>query len=225
MKSKLSNRIQIALVIVFLCSLFVEMFSNVYYCYDVYYKISEMNFYDKALNDYADYGVIWGSIIIIACIVMFYMCIAANFKFKNKNSPKLFTFAEKLTVKGLFPITYLLPIVCVLCLGIYALILDGDKVHVSHIEYYYELVNSNISVPLTVLGAMISNCVFDFLNEKKHKQNTCSEQATDVTDMLSPAVNDTDELIKLKELLDMGIITQEEFDTKKTNSWFIKQKP
>ena len=112
MKTKLSNKVQLVLVIVFLLSLFIGMFSNYYYKYDVYNETIIENFYDKAFYDYADGGVIFGSIIIIACIFMIYMCVSENLRIKREEIPKLFSFSEKLIIKNQFPITYVLPIIC-----------------------------------------------------------------------------------------------------------------
>ncbi len=50
--------------------------------------------------------------------------------------------------------------------------------------------------------------VVDFI---RHKVKTSKQQATTVTNALSPA----EELKKFKDLLDVGVISQEEFDTKK----------
>ena len=212
MKTKLSNKVQLVSVIVFLLSLFIGMFSNYYYKYDVYNETITENFYDKALCDYADGGVIFGSIIIIACIFMIYMCVSENLRIKREEIPKLFSFSEKLIIKNQFPITYVLPIICVMCLGIYAILIDGDRVGVSYTEYYYECVNGSIIIPFVILGFMIFNCVFDFLDSKKKNKSVASIQATEI--QMSVTKN-ADELIKLKELLDMGVISQEDFDAKK----------
>lgn len=212
MKTKLSNKVHIISVIVFLLSLFIEMFSNYYYNFGVHYKTITENFYDKALNDYADGGVVLGSIIIIACILMIYMCVSENFRIKGKKTPKLFSFSKKLTIKNQFPITYILPVVCILCLCVYAIIIDGGKVYVSNYEYYYEYVDGSIIISFIILGFMIVNCVFDFLDSKKKKQ---SVDLKPVSEIPMPVTDNTNELIKLKELLDKGVITQEEFETKK----------
>lgn len=212
MKTKLSNKVQLVLVIVFLLSLFIGMFSNYYWKYDVYNETITENFYDNALNDYADGGIIFGSIIIIACIFMIYMCVSENLRIKREEIPKLFSFSEKLIIKNQFPITYVLPIICVMCLGIYAILIHGRRVGVSYIEYYYECVNGSIIIPFVILGFMIVNCVFDFLDSKKKNKSVASIQATEIQ---MPVTKNTDELIKLKELLDMGVISQEDFDAKK----------
>lgn len=212
MKTKLSNKVQLVLVIVFLLSLFIGMFSNYYYKYGVYNETITVNFYDNALNDYADGGIIFGSIIIIACIFMIYMCVSENLRIKREEIPKLFSFSEKLIIKNQFPITYVLPIICVMCLGIYAILTHGGRVGVSYIEYYYECVNGSIIIPFVILGFMIVNCVFDFLDSKKKNKSVASIQATEIQ---MPVTKNTDELIKLKELLDMGVISQEDFDAKK----------
>lgn len=54
--------------------------------------------------------------------------------------------------------------------------------------------------------AMISNAIQDIL-----EKNRSSQGATTIVQSVSPA----EELKKFKELLDMGVITQEEFDAKK----------
>ena len=87
-----------------------------------------------------------------------------------------------------------------------------EVVGVSNIEYYYEFVDTSIIIPLAILGGMIVNCVIDFLDSKKHNQ---SDESVQISEIPTPVINDTDEIIKLKGLLDMGIITQEEFDAKK----------
>ncbi len=217
MKNKLLNKIQRALVIIFLLSLNIDMCSNYYYLYGVYNETVTENFYDKAFSDYADFGVVFGSIIVISCILIIYICVAESYRFKNKTVPKIFSFSEKLVIKNKFPIIYFLPAVCILCLILYAILIYGDHVGVSYIEYYYEYFNGAIVIPLTILGIMIAVCVLDFLYSKKINQTAdvteVSENSAPETPV--PVVDYTDELIKLKNLLDMGAITQEEFDAKK----------
>lgn len=220
MKNKLLNTIQIILAPILLASLFIPMFARSEpQDGKVFHITNHYNFYEIASYDFVDYAIIWLTLIIISCFIILYMCKAAMHKFNEKQLPKFFALSNKLVLKDKFPITYFMPVICLLSLIIYCILYDGDTIYYSYLEYGYESVDITCLIPIGIALIMIIVSVIDFI-KVKNSTNTKVGSAENMVLNLTPALEkqkneNIEDLIKLKDLLDKGIITQEDFDAKK----------
>ena len=245
MNNKVFAVIQMLLYPLYFITLFIPFYYEDHHYYDGSTSYQGVSFYDQVLSDGVDFAWFWFVIMLLTSLFTLYMCVSRLADSDTGNLPKFFSFSRKLCVKNRFHLTYLMPVICGLSLIIYSLLMVGDKVHVSYYEYYYELINIFLFlIPLFVIGLMFLSCIIDcaigrkkskikapatgsFSNDNSYGQtvgHVYSNQPSapsqsyalpvrPVTSGSAPVA--TDEIKKLKELLDMGAITQEEFEIKK----------
>ena len=184
-----------------------------------YSIISHYNFYEQASYDFADYAIIWLMLIYISCFIIIYMCKAAMYNFDEKPLPKIYSLSNKLVLNDKFTITYFMPVICFLSLIIYCVLHNGDRVYYAYGKYGYESVDITCLIPIGITLIMIVISKIDFEKAKRISKSQAISPENAVLNS-APVVSqqrneNIDDLIKLKDLLDKGIITQEDFDAKK----------
>lgn len=243
MKTKVLNIIQVLFIPFFWSSLFVPMFELNFY--DDYFKLEESHYlcFYEMFGRVSDLGFVFLLIIclffaITSNLLTIYMCVSLSLLSDSQKVAKFFSASKKLIIKEKIPITYLLSVLFVLCAIGFVAIFSNQELYpqIYHSQYgrvllgYYNYgATPKVIIPLVISFIMLVNCFIDFLIVRKGSKITFSvgkkTSSVESTETITNNVSDKkeiekrkstpDDLIKLKELLDMGIITQEEFDTKK----------
>lgn len=241
MKTKVLNIIQVLLIPIFWGSLFVPMFKLNFY--DDYYKLEESHYlcFYEMFGRVPDLGLV---LLLIICLFfaitsnLLTIYMGVSLLSDSQKFAKFFSASKKLIIKEKIPITYLLSVLFVLCAIGFVVIFSNQELYpqMYHSQYgsylfgYYNYgATPKVTIPLVISFATLVNCFIDSLIVRKRNKITFSvdekTSSIELTETIIKNVSDNertekrksipDDLIKLKELLDIGLITQEEFDAKK----------